>query len=542
MDSNNHIVKVIYPSEKSFSSSANILRTPRVPEEKWSNRDLMPLSKFPPQNHYQLHIINTDKNKEVIILNNKSEDYGLNDFHFRNKTSNEDNISLCAVRKYIKDSRMVKTLPSGSSPLSVKKKERIFHSDAHAKIRRQERYVVVNDYCGNGDGGGREINSSTSNSPSLYQAVRQMQFDALTADNRFASNFHYTNHKDEGIQKQTVIGHPKEYVIPAFQPLSSNSPRVIANNARETKLTTISNHMVEQASEGIQKQTVIGHPKEYVKPVFQPRLSSKSPRLIANNAREMMRTTISNHMVEQASERYGYTVRTMLPKPYPQNFQRNLEQNETLSSMSQQTSKPAKNHLEPDERVYVDHTYFDFTFIDDSKVTETSHIVGEKFEAILERGGTTTAEDLVVYGGIIRTDPKTNKIIKIRHMDSFPKKLMRMLDEDPNPSAITWLPHGRAFIIRDTKKFLDEVHDKYFTTKATNLRNFQRKLNMWGFKRLNGRRDNGAYYHMLFLRGFPNLVRKLALLKRKNGIRYLPNPEEEPNFYELAKHRPLHKK
>ena len=144
----------------------------------------------------------------------------MNDFHFRIKTSDEDNISPCAVRKHIKDSRVVKTLPSGSSPLSVKKKERFFHSDGHAKIRRQERYVVVNDYCGNGDEGRREINS---NSPSLYQVVRQMQFDALTADNRFASNFHYTNHKDEGIQKQTVIGHPKDYVIPAFHPLSSNN-------------------------------------------------------------------------------------------------------------------------------------------------------------------------------------------------------------------------------------------------------------------------------------------------------------------------------
>lgn len=487
MDSSNRIVKVIYPSEKSLFSPATITHAPRVPEEKLSNRDLAPFLKCRPQNQHQLHIINPDKNKEVIILNNKSEDYGLNDFHFRNKTSNEHNISPCVVRKYVNDRRAVKTLQSASSPLSAKKVERIFHSDGHTNIRRQVRYVVINDYCGNGDGGRRVINNSVRSSPPLYQAGRQTQFHALTADNRFSSNFHYTNHKDEAIQKQAVISHPKEYA----------------------------------------------------KHRFHPRNSSGSPRVIANNAQEMKRTTTSNHRSEPPSERYGHPVRTMPPKQCPQIFQSNLEQSQILSSMSQQTSKPAKNHLEIDERVYVDHTYIDFTFVDDSKVTETSYVVGEKIEAILKRSGNTTAEDLVVYGGIIRSDAKTNKIIRIRNMDSFPKKLMRMLDEDPDPSAITWLPHGRAFIIRDAKKFINEVHGKYFRTNPTSLRNFQRKLNMWGFKRLTGTRDNGAYYHMLFLRGFPNLVRKLALLKRKNGIRPFPNPEDEPNFYELAKHRPL---
>jgi len=32
---------------------------------------------------------------------------------------------------------------------------------------------------------------------------------------------------------------------------------------------------------------------------------------------------------------------------------------------------------------------------------------------------------------------------------TFPMKLMTLLNEDPDPSAITWLPDGRSFIVKN---------------------------------------------------------------------------------------------
>ena len=71
---------------------------------------------------------------------------------------------------------------------------------------------------------------------------------------------------------------------------------------------------------------------------------------------------------------------------------------------------------------------------------------------------------------------------------SFPHKLYTLL-ENENPSsdctsssaAITWLPHGRAFIILDQHAFITVIVPKYF--KQTKLRSFVRQLNLWGFIR-----------------------------------------------------------
>lgn len=66
--------------------------------------------------------------------------------------------------------------------------------------------------------------------------------------------------------------------------------------------------------------------------------------------------------------------------------------------------------------------------------------------------------------------------------------------------------------------------------------------NLWGFKRITNGIDSGAYYHQLFLRQKPGLVRKMSLAKCKyavKGTRPMRNPNDEPNFYKLAKIRPL---
>ena len=68
---------------------------------------------------------------------------------------------------------------------------------------------------------------------------------------------------------------------------------------------------------------------------------------------------------------------------------------------------------------------------------------------------------------------------------AFPTKLYAMLelaDSIPDFSkAITWLPHGRAFLIIDEVAFMQKIVPYFFN--QTRLRSFNRQLHLWGFKR-----------------------------------------------------------
>lgn len=65
----------------------------------------------------------------------------------------------------------------------------------------------------------------------------------------------------------------------------------------------------------------------------------------------------------------------------------------------------------------------------------------------------------------------------------FPEKLMEMLDEESilHPDIVSWLPHGRAFLVRKPKVFTSEIMPKYF--RQSKLTSFQRQLNLYSFRR-----------------------------------------------------------
>jgi hypothetical protein len=60
----------------------------------------------------------------------------------------------------------------------------------------------------------------------------------------------------------------------------------------------------------------------------------------------------------------------------------------------------------------------------------------------------------------------------------FPQKLMEMLGEERNSESICWLPHGRAFIIKNRTLFGETVMQRYFSRHAK-YSSFTRKLNRW---------------------------------------------------------------
>jgi len=175
------------------------------------------------------------------------------------------------------------------------------------------------------------------------------------------------------------------------------------------------------------------------------------------------------------------------------------------------------------------HSYIDFSRVEDEKVVDSTFIKGEKLDAIINVGGAIyEPHDFVIH----KVKPTTQNRI------TFPTKLMSLLENNPDPNVITWLPHGRAFILKDNTRFMNELSS--FLCKSNNFQSFQRMLNIWGFKRLTGKRDKGAYYHQMFLKGRPNLVKEMSICKKKNGIWPLANPANEPDFYLLSTLRPLH--
>ncbi|GKY95739.1 hypothetical protein MPSEU_000534700 [Mayamaea pseudoterrestris] len=115
----------------------------------------------------------------------------------------------------------------------------------------------------------------------------------------------------------------------------------------------------------------------------------------------------------------------------------------------------------------------------------------------------------------------------------FPVKLYEML-EDPqtDPNVISWLPHGRAFLVKQPKRFMSEVMPKYF--RQTRVTSFQRQNNLYGFRRLTRGADGGAYYHPMFLRGRPDLCHHMRRQKVKGtGHKQPSDARTEPNFYAM---------
>ena len=252
------------------------------------------------------------------------------------------------------------------------------------------------------------------------------------------------------------------------------------------------------------------------------------------------------------------TSRNMCEQKYTRNHPNTKQSKDASSFLSltknidfDQTKTEYKHccsNLMSNECDYVDFSsaahYFNIEIPD---INQYEQIVGERLEAIMLYGGAKRKKDVVLLKDVVDHYALTKGSDRIQR--SFVKKLMQLLTDDPNPNIITWLPHGRSFLVLDKECFEKEILPQYFD--STQYKSFQRQLNMWGFQRISGSIDKGAYYHQFFLRGIPALSH---LIQRRDSIRFkktnksnvvkrkgrpTSTPEFEPDFKKLSKLRPL---
>lgn len=109
---------------------------------------------------------------------------------------------------------------------------------------------------------------------------------------------------------------------------------------------------------------------------------------------------------------------------------------------------------------------------------------------------------------------------------TFPQKLMAVLETDQLSDVITWLPHGKGFIILQKKKFASDIMPLYF--KHSKFTSFTRKLNRWGFTRVPRGPETGAYYHKYFQKGNHDLCMQMHCHSKPNATNNSPRPSPPP--------------
>lgn len=91
----------------------------------------------------------------------------------------------------------------------------------------------------------------------------------------------------------------------------------------------------------------------------------------------------------------------------------------------------------------------------------------------------------------------------LKHQLICKSQLMDVLDRSDLADIISWMPHGRAFIVKKPKLFAVDVLPRFF--KQTKYLSFTRQLNLWGFKRITKGLDGGAYVSFTHLLVFKSL-------------------------------------
>lgn len=113
----------------------------------------------------------------------------------------------------------------------------------------------------------------------------------------------------------------------------------------------------------------------------------------------------------------------------------------------------------------------------------------------------------------------------------FPQRLLAILNDTSLSDIVSWLPHGRSFVIIRPDVFTEHVLPKYLppvvdvaarsgnnhsSGSATKYPSFTRKLNRWGFRQATRGPDTGAFHHPLFRRDEPHLCLNMVCQRSRD--------------------------
>jgi len=140
-------------------------------------------------------------------------------------------------------------------------------------------------------------------------------------------------------------------------------------------------------------------------------------------------------------------------------------------------------------RVKVDHSYKDYSLVPDDKITSIESVdeYAITLEECLKKPDAPPIEE--------RVRPNAPKR---QGKTCFTLVLMRILLYTELSPIITWLKHGRSFIVRDNEGFVSEVMPRFY--KLTQFKSFIRQLSLWGFKRITKGPDSGSYYNQVSMK------------------------------------------
>ena len=111
------------------------------------------------------------------------------------------------------------------------------------------------------------------------------------------------------------------------------------------------------------------------------------------------------------------------------------------------------------------------------------------------------------------------------------RQMLKEAEEEGNEDIVSWMPHGLAFMVYDSKDFEKDIMPRYFKTKKVG--HFSDALRIWGFARLKQKsQDKGAYYHKYFVRGDASLSRHQSRQQMKEAMKGFPKGGVEPNLYQ----------
>ncbi|CAJ1950285.1 unnamed protein product [Cylindrotheca closterium] len=112
---------------------------------------------------------------------------------------------------------------------------------------------------------------------------------------------------------------------------------------------------------------------------------------------------------------------------------------------------------------------------------------------------------------------------------NFPAKLFVILSTPGYSDIICWLPHGRSWRVLQPQQFEEKVLPHFF--RHGRYASFTRQVNGWGFRRIVSGPDYNSYYHKDFLRGKPELYKKMRRPTKEE--REIDETDSLPDFYSM---------